>query len=246
MITLQEFLHTPALIMKVLEAGNKDLEDWFNATFPTGEATEDEIITALKPQVAAPKMASYSWDGKNEVLTVYNKMGVVDFCEDKHISLSDFNKKVIIAGTASDFSGLLASCESFNQSLDIPSTVKKASHMLHSCRSLNSPVTLCEGLEDASQMFCYCDHFNQPIELPSTLTNTQEMFCHAHQFNQPIKLGDNIQQADNMFCSCTKLSQDIELPAQLQGNKTLFSYCPLMTSYGRGLFKEGATSYFSR
>lgn len=240
MLTLQEFLHTPNLIMEVLEAGHENPEEWFNRAFPSGVASKYEIGMALKlGEIVKNEVQSYSYDRVKEVLVVYNKMGVVDFCEDKHISLSDFNKKVIIAGTAPDFSSLLANCESFNQSLDIPSNVKKASHMLHSCRSLNSLVTLHEGLEDASQMFYHCDNFNQPVELPSTLTNTQEMFCHAHQFNQPIKLGDNIQQADNMFCSCTKLSQDIELPAQLQGNKTLFSYCPLMTSYGRGLFKEG-------
>lgn len=240
MITLQEFLRTPKLIMEVLEAGNENPEEWFNRAFPNGAASKYEIGMALTlGEIVKNEVRYYSYDRTKEVLVVYSKTGVVDFCRDKHIALSDFNKKVIIAGKSPDFSSLLANCESFNQSIDIPSTVKKASHMFHSCRSFNSLITFHEGLEDASQMFYYCDNFNQPVELPSTLTNTQEMFCHAHMFNQPIKLGENIQKADSMFSSCIKLAQDIELPASLNGNKTIFEHCLLMTHDGHGIFKEG-------
>lgn len=86
MITLQEFLHSPNLTMSVLEAGYTNPEKWFNTVFPNGAASEYQIMMALKVyEITAKGMKSYSYDKVKEVLVVYNKMGVVNFCKDIYV-----------------------------------------------------------------------------------------------------------------------------------------------------------------
>lgn len=184
--TLQDFLHTPGLLTLVLKSGYSDCENWFRRTFPAGIAAISDITSALNIEAGCslPYNLSYYYDETKNILAVFNRDGVADYCEENGIDIEDFNIKVIIVGNQINFSNLLKDCYKFNQAIDVPSTVKNARAMFSGCTSLNSPVTLHEGLENATAMFEDCSEFNQPLYRPSTLIKMDHMFEGADNFKQ--------------------------------------------------------------
>ena len=78
-----------------------------------------------------------------EKLVVRCHEDIKKFCEERGISINEFNEPV-----------------------EIPEEVKDCSFMFLGCMSFNQPVVIPDGVLDCHSMFAGCISFNHPVTIP--------------------------------------------------------------------------------
>lgn len=195
-----------------------------------------------------PKNKTFSWDEKQQTLTVFANTGVKDYCHERGLDVSTYNYKTIIDASVNDCSYMFADCKSYNQVIGIPDGVENCSYMFEGCKafnqsvfipatvtdcesmfqcclSLNQRVYISDGVTNCRNMFDSCRIFNQPISVPNNATDCAGMFTCCESFNQPIFLPDGVTNCCAMFQECRSFNQPIFIPDSVKDCSAMFDYC---------------------
>ena len=189
------------------------------------EDTYNSVATSLIPSKTG---VTYVYHKDRELLTVYSKDGITEFCGDYDIAVKDFNTLVEIANTVKSCESMFSGCESFDRQVYIPESVENCRLMFNDCHSLNSAIIIGNGVTNCSSMFWGCTAFNKEVIIPNSVKNCDSMFHACLALNQPITIGNSVEVCDDMFYACKSFNQHVEIPDSVTHRHNMFEGCPLM------------------